>query len=90
MSVLDEIFRETKQPTPSMEVILLECITTAKEFLDMVERLEQGFKSIKSHVRKWNAMKTVFKNDQLKKSLQLLESMKSTLAMAQQMHYGYA
>jgi hypothetical protein len=71
-----------------MEAILSECTSTAKEFLDMIEGLEKGFESAKSHIRKWNAFKSAFKSEQLKKSQQLLESMKSTLIMAQQMHYG--
>ena len=88
LSVLDEILRETKQPSSLMEGVLSECIIMAKELLDMVQIFEEGFGSAKSHIRKWSAIKSAFKNDQLKKSQQLLESMKSTLLLAQQKHYG--
>lgn len=81
--------RETKQPCSSMmEGVLSECFIMAKELLDIVRLFEEGFGSAKSRIRKWNAIKFAFKNDQVKKSQQLLESMKSTLLLAQQKHYG--
>lgn len=88
LNVLDEISRETIQSSLMMEEVFSECIIMSKELLNMVQPLEKGFGSAKPRIRKWNAIKSVFKNDQLKKSQQLLKSMKSTLLLAQQTHYG--
>lgn len=89
LSVLNEILGETKQPCSLvMEGVLSECIIMAQELLDMIHIFEKGFGSAKSRIRTWKAIKFAFRNDQVKKSQQLLESMKSTLLLAQQKHYG--
>lgn len=87
-SVLSRIGFESQRlrPDPSMIAALDCCFGKIQKLSNIVDDLESGFKSTSSSVRKWSALKTVFKSDRLKNFQDSLERTKSTLMLIQNLH----
>lgn len=87
-SVLEEITHMTQQPTPPMKAALTSCIEITEQLSSHVESIEKGLASTRLSIRKWSAFKSAFSSERVKKSQELLNSMKLTLSLGQQAHYG--
>lgn len=89
-SVLSRIAFEAQRvrPDPSMLAALNSCSSKIERLKYIVEDLESGFKSANSSIRRWSALKTVFKNERLKIFQDSLERTKSTLVLMQNLHQG--
>ena len=86
--ILADISLEAQDQSPSTDAALLRCIDGTKSLTAIVEDLEPGFESESARTRKWSALKTVFKGEKIKRYQRSLEGMKTSLILAQQIHYG--
>lgn len=89
-SVLDKIAFEAQRLPPDTLMIaaLNSCSGKIQKLSNIVDDLESGFRSTSSSVRKWSALKAVFKSDRIKKFQDSLERTKSTLMLIQNIHQG--
>ena len=85
---LAEISLEAQVESSSMKAALLRCIDGTKPLASIVQDLEPGFESKSARTRKWSALKMTFKGEKIKRYQRSLESMKTSLLLAQQSHYG--
>lgn len=85
-SVLAEIAFEAQRTTPdtTLASVLQSCTGKLKALTALTNSLEPGFSSSRSRIRKWTAFKLVLKGEKLTKFREVLESLKSTLVLAQQ------
>ena len=85
-SVLTQIANDAQSVRPEATLIsaLNGCWTQVNLLTDLINKVEPGFASKKSCVRKWSAFKAAFKNGQTKKFQEILERMKCTLLLVQQ------
>ena len=85
-SVLAETASEAQHtgPDATLAAVLHSCTGKLKSLTAFTNNLEPGFSSRSSRVRKWAAIKFVLKSEKLTKFQEGLESLKSTLALAQQ------
>jgi len=85
-SILTEIAFEAQhvKPNATLEATLHVCAVKVKELTTLLNEIEPGFASTRSHLRKWTAFKAVLKRGQLMKFEKALEGLKSTLSLVQQ------
>ena len=85
-SVLAEMAFETQHtgPDTTLAAVLQSCTGKLKSLTALTNNLEPGFCSRSSRVRKWTAVKLVMKREKLTRFQEVLESLKSTLMLAQQ------
>ncbi len=72
------------EPDVTLEDALQVCSVKVKELTTIINEIEPGFASTRSHLRKWTAFKAVLKRGQLMKFEKALEGLKSTLSLVQQ------
>jgi len=72
------------EPDVTLEDTLQVCSIRVKELTTLLNEIEPGFASTRSHLRKWTAFKAVLKRGQLTKIEKALEGLKSTLSLVQQ------
>lgn len=85
-SVLAEAALEAQRTSPdaSLTAVLHSCNGKLKSLTMLTDDLEPGFSSKSSRIRKWTAFKFVLKSEKLRRFQEVLESLKSTLVLAQQ------
>ena len=90
-SVLNEIVLEAQHlpPDASLEAVLQNCRLKVNTLTSIVTGIENGFASKTTGIRRWTALKAVFKSEKLRKFQNVLERLKSTLVLAQQKQHGY-
>ncbi|MCJ1226722.1 hypothetical protein MMC12_003375 [Toensbergia leucococca] len=77
---------ELQQPDPTLTRVLKECSVEVNLLTSIVDDFEPGFASSSSRVRRWTALKAVFKTEKLKKFRDFLDSTKTTLLLIQGNH----
>ncbi len=84
-SILTEIACEAQhvEPNATLEAALHECSGTVKILGTLLNKIEPGFVSTSSRVRKWTAFKAVLKRAHLRKTEDALEKLKSNLLLVQ-------
>lgn len=89
-SVLSRIAFEAQRlrPDPSMIAALNSCSGKIKKLRNIVDELDSGFRSTNTSIRRWSALKTVFKSERLKTFQDSLERTKTTLMLMQNIHLG--
>ena len=89
-TVLSDITLEAQHQPPdgTLITVLKQCTVKVGALTAMINEIEPGFASHKCSVRKWNAIKAVFKDKKLKKLQTTIEGLKATLILAQQNVYG--
>lgn len=87
--VLAEMASEAQHigPDITLAAVLQSCTGKLKSLTALTNSLELGFSSSSSRIRKWTAFKFVLKSEKLTKFQEVLDSLKSTLVLAQQNHY---
>ena len=85
-SVLAEMAFEAQHtgPDTTLAAVLQSCTGKLKSLTALTNNLEPGFSSRSTRVRKWTAIRFVLKSEKLTKFQEVLESLKSTLVLAQQ------
>ena len=85
-SVLAETALEAQRTSPdaTLAAVLQSCTEKLKLLTALTNSLEPGFSSSSSRIRKWKAFKFVLKSEKLTRFQEVLESLKSTLVLAQQ------
>ncbi|KUJ17586.1 uncharacterized protein LY89DRAFT_718256 [Mollisia scopiformis] len=82
-SILEGI--EEVDDTTIVRLVLEECSERLEKLHTIVAQLETGFLSSKGRVRKWTALKAVFRSDQIRKIQESLSHTKQSLILAMQM-----
>lgn len=84
-SVLDRIQQEEwwHGPDSTTTQVLEACSDQVEACMGIVRGLSHGLESQASRIRKRSAMKTVFQSEKIKRFHDLLQSLKSTLLLAQ-------
>lgn len=84
-TVLADIASEAQHQPPdaSMSAVLQNCCEKVTVLSSLIDGFEPGFASTNVTVRKWSAVRAVFKGDKLAKIQRELESMKGTLLLVQ-------
>lgn len=92
LHVLSQIFAEinlkAQDQNASITAALMGCVHRVKPLATIVEDLEPGFESKSPRIRKWSALKTGFKEKQIRRYQSSLERMKTSLFLALQSHNG--
>ena len=88
-NVLIQIAHETQHVEPDATLIaaLNGCYVKVKLLNTILNGIEPGFSSKKSHVRQWTAIKAVLKHGELVKFQVSLDRLKATLLVVQQNQY---
>ena len=92
LTILSNVLARVAQhnrPDGLLESVLKSCRSNVSQLTRMLNRIEPGFASNNPHIRKWNAVKAVFKKAEVKKFQDALERTKSTLILMQQVQDGY-
>ena len=91
-TVLTDIAYDAQHEPPdhTMIAVLNGCSEKVRLLGSFVEKFEPGFSSSNSSLRKWSALKAVFKGKRLKDIQSSLESMKGTLSLVQSRCQRYA
>ena len=84
-SVLSEIAIEAQHQPPhdTLITVLKQCSVKIRALTVQINEIEPGFASKSRRIRKWSAIRTVFKQKKFKKLHTALEGLKSTLILAQ-------
>lgn len=83
-SIADEA--QYTKPDTILTHALEDCHKKVDSLVSTLEDIEPGFASTKARTRKWTAVKTAFMDTKLKKFQDIVESLKSTILLAQQIH----
>ena len=85
-NVLAEIAFEAQHtgPDTTLAAVLQSCTGKLKSLAALTNNLEPGFYSRSSKIRKWSAVKLILKREKMTRFQEVLESLKSTLVLAQQ------
>lgn len=85
-SVLAEMASEAQHTGPhtTLAAVLHSCTGKLKSLTALTNNLEPGFDSKSSRIRMWTAFKFILKGERLRRFQEVLESLKSTLVLAQQ------
>lgn len=85
-SVLTQIAYETQhvEPDATLVAALHGCSIKVNKLATLLNEIEPGLASTRSHLRKWTAFKAVLKHGQLMKFQEALEKLKGTLLLVQQ------
>lgn len=88
-SILTQIAHEAQHVEPDSNLVpaLNGCWVKVRILTTILNEIEPGFASTSLRVRKWTALKAVFKRGQLKKFQEALGSLKCTLLLVQQNQY---
>ena len=88
-NILTQIAHELQHVEPDTALIaaLNGCYLKVKTLNTLLNKIELGFASTKSHIRKWTAVKAVMKQGELVKVQEALDSLKGTLFLALQDQY---
>ena len=88
-SVLAEMANEMQHSGPDQTLTraLEICSDKVKKLNRITNEMEPGFASGSLRIRKWTAFKAVFKSEKIQKFQKVLEGLKSTLMLAQQIHH---
>ncbi|KAI4202329.1 MAG: hypothetical protein LQ346_002003 [Caloplaca aetnensis] len=86
-SVLAQIAHDKQrhEPDPTFADVLSDCDAKAKRLAVFLGEIEPGFASTSSRIRRWTAVKAVWKQERLKNFQEGLERLKSTLSLALQL-----
>lgn len=68
----------------SLTTVLISCLSRTQTLTASVKAIENDFESTRTFVKKWTAVKAVFKSEKVNKFQDVLEQLKSTLILAQQ------
>ena len=87
-SVLAEMAFEAQRTSPNttLAAVLQSCTGKLKLLAALTNSLEPGFASSSSRTKHWTAFKLILKSEKLTRFQEVLESLKSTLVLAQQNH----
>ena len=90
-SILTQIAHEAQHVEPDSNLVpaLNGCWVKVRILTTILNEIEPGFASTSLRVRKWTALKAVFKRGQLKKFQEALGSLKCTLLLVQQNQYRW-
>ena len=85
-TVISGIALATKHELPdaTLKAVLNQGMVKVGALTSVVNEIEPGFASKSYRIRKWSAVRTVFRNKRLKKLHVTLEGLKTTLILAQQ------
>lgn len=88
-SVLAEMANEAQHsgPDQTLESVLNTCCDRANKLTRITNEMEPGFASGRLRIRKWTAFKAVLKSEKIHRFQKVLEGLKSTLMLAQQIHH---
>ena len=83
-SLLSQIAHDKQrhEPDPMFADVLRDCCAKVDRLIKLLGEAEPGFASTSSYIRRWTAVKTVLKQEKLKKFQDSLERLKSTLSLA--------
>lgn len=89
-----EVLEKCKYSKRKLDTIVVGNVCTGtqhvKALVDIVVELQTGFASSKRHVRKWSAIKAVFKEDKIRTFRDEVERVKTTLLLILQVKYAMA
>ena len=90
-SVLARVAQEAQHNKPDLllESALKSCRSYVSQLINILNKVEPGFASNNARIRKWSAIKAVFKKAQVTKFQDALERTKSTLMLMQQIQDRY-